>query len=726
MFKESVVRHSGTVWFARGGCPNALLGGLLGSPACFHARLPWPPPGGGGGGVDGTVPAALANGWNPRVGAAGAAGATGAAPSDLVSWIARASTARQAFCLRETTVPRLFEAQRDPWRGWMDAPLWPSFLGGHGATPAGDEGPWGGLRDRWKGFAKYLRYRRPESLAHWGQSRASTAPILGLGEGPHGRYHCLDGLSSPANWRTAIPYRRWSTGDNESLKPAGTAQHSTCSGASSDIDEPRQYLSQSARQRPTVRLHLTAASQPALPHPPAGTDAMHSGRSPTAGRYPTLQRPDWPPMTARAVSVVPRCPPPCGQGKARAQGFPVDAGSFMPRTSSPHVSPAIVGRSKVLGLSGRVVCRPGLFPPSRSASCCSRGGHDIDDGSIDGALAAPAGRMPRVTAHTPLRVDVAADAPAACVPCQQALTAPPSAPLTIGAVALRIAITYVQSYFDKFAPLTKQNNAGLPYQGRRHSRRGLAPVSGMNNTVTAQQRPGRPAMEREGGAAQGEPSLASLPPSQPLRRLVLGRDNGMWDWDCFTLSVNRRCMAVADPSTWRAMIVLILSGTTPGRQERVFLPSLSDSRPLVLLGLGPISTAGMAAPAPHTRAFSEAVRLGQTLIAAAAPLAQTLIAWRRSKHPSVGRPFLAPETSTGARPPQPAGSAETSMPGMLHLCLMIRSSTSMTLPSFPSNDALPARNSGLPHCSHIFFVFLDIDSLEPLHHALPAWQVTQA
>ncbi len=119
-------------------------------------------------------------------------------------------------------MPRLFEAQRDPWRGWMDAPLWPSFLGGHGATPAGDEGPWGGLRDRWKGFAKYLRYRRPESLAHWGQSRASTAPILGLGEGPHGRYHCLDGLSSPANWRTAIPYRRWSTGDNESLKPAGT------------------------------------------------------------------------------------------------------------------------------------------------------------------------------------------------------------------------------------------------------------------------------------------------------------------------------------------------------------------------------------------------------------------------------------------------------------------------------------------------------------------------
>lgn len=117
----------------------------------------------------------------------------------------------------------------------------------------------------------------------------------------------------------------------------------------------------------------------------------------------------------RAVSVVPRCPPPCGQGKARAQGFPVDAGSFMPRTSSPHVSPAIVGRSKVLGLSGRVVCRPGLFPPSRSASCCSRGGHDIDDGSIDGALAAPAGRMPRVTAHTPLRVDVAADAPEACV-----------------------------------------------------------------------------------------------------------------------------------------------------------------------------------------------------------------------------------------------------------------------------------------------------------------------
>jgi len=188
--------------------------------------------------------------------------------------------------------------------------------------------------------------------------------------------------------------------------------------------------------------------------------------------------------------------------------------------------------------------------------------------------------------------------------CQQALTAPPSAPLTIGAVALRIAITYVQSYFDKFAPLTKQNNAGLPYQGRRHSRRGLAPVSGMNNTVTAQQRPGRPALEGEGGAAQGEPSLASLPPSQPLRRLVLGRDNGMWDWDCFTLSVNRRCMAVADPSTWRAIIVLILSGTTPGRQERVFLPSLSDSRPLVLLGLGPISTAGMAAPAPHTRAFS--------------------------------------------------------------------------------------------------------------------------
>lgn len=117
----------------------------------------------------------------------------------------------------------------------------------------------------------------------------------------------------------------------------------------------------------------------------------------------------------RAVSVVPRWPPPCGQGKARAQGFPVDAGSFMPRNSSPHVSPAIVGRSKVLGLSGRFVCRPGLFPPSRSASCCSRGGHDIDDGSIDGALAAPAGRMPRVTAHTPLRVDVAADAPAACV-----------------------------------------------------------------------------------------------------------------------------------------------------------------------------------------------------------------------------------------------------------------------------------------------------------------------
>lgn len=106
----------------------------------------------------------------------------------------------------------------------MDAPLWPSFLGGHGATPAGDEGPWGGgggLRDRWKGFAKY---RRPESLARWGQSRASTAPILGLGEGPHGRYHCLDGLSSPANWRTAIPYRRWSTGDNESLTPEQSLQ----------------------------------------------------------------------------------------------------------------------------------------------------------------------------------------------------------------------------------------------------------------------------------------------------------------------------------------------------------------------------------------------------------------------------------------------------------------------------------------------------------------------
>lgn len=195
----------------------------------------------------------------------------------------------------------------------MDAPLWPSFLGGHGATPAGDEGPWGGLRDRWKGFAKY---RRPESLARWGQSRASTAPILGLGEGPHGRYHCLDGLSSPANWRTAIPYRRWSTGDNESLTPEqslqvlklyqgiptntvryGTAQH-MLGCLIRDIDEPRQYLSQSARQRPTVRLHFTAASQPALPPPPAGTDAIHSGRSPTAGRYPTLQRPDWPPMTA--------------------------------------------------------------------------------------------------------------------------------------------------------------------------------------------------------------------------------------------------------------------------------------------------------------------------------------------------------------------------------------------------------------------------------------------
>jgi len=45
----------------RGGCLNALMGGLLGSPACFHARLPWPLPRGGGAGVDGTVPAALAN-----------------------------------------------------------------------------------------------------------------------------------------------------------------------------------------------------------------------------------------------------------------------------------------------------------------------------------------------------------------------------------------------------------------------------------------------------------------------------------------------------------------------------------------------------------------------------------------------------------------------------------------------------------------------------------------
>ncbi|KAL3960566.1 hypothetical protein ACCO45_005683 [Purpureocillium lilacinum] len=180
----------------------------------------------------------------------------------------------------------------------------------------------------------------------------------------------------------------------------------------------------------------------------------------------------------------------------------------------------------------RVAGDRGTIQGLGSASCCSRGGHDIDDGSIDGALAAPAGRMPRVTAHTPLRVDVAADAPAACV---------------------------------RVLPASPDGAAECAVDDRR------------------------------GGTSYC---------NHPLRRLVLGRDNGMWDWDCFTLSVNRRCMAVADPSTWRAMIVLILSGTTPGRQERVFLPSLSDSRPLVLLGLGPISTAGMAAPAPHTRAFS--------------------------------------------------------------------------------------------------------------------------